>query len=108
MSEYRTAEVRGLPRLYWLPAQGHGNGYEATSWAVILDVRAGEVAEELLRALADQQVAAYTAPAGGLRHDTFRIWVGSDAYGAAEGVLLRVLPELIKRRGESLLYRDQV
>jgi len=96
-------EVRG--RLWWLPAEGFGNGLEDASWAPILDVDA-RVISALLAALREVNVPAFALPshsvAQRLRHAhglalSYRVWVGASRYSVAETTLLRVIPDLNRR-----------
>jgi hypothetical protein len=88
MSEYQHWNL--LPRAYWLPPHGHGNGCDATGWAPLADVPAA-LEVRLLRAFRAAGVAAYaaTVPSGELR-----VWVDSMRYGTAEDVLRHELLDL--------------
>ena len=99
----------GLPRLWWLPRGGHGNGLDDTAWAPFLDVPP-DVAAEVLAAFAAAGVPAYAAPApaGWYRRTSrraglpvSRVWVGTSAYGRAEDALMTVLPPLLPRARSS-------
>jgi hypothetical protein len=96
-----------LGRLWWLPANGQGNGLDDAAWAPLIDVTVTAV-QPLLAALRTAGVPAYAAPAPrvpsrpGLRAPAgagFRLWVGTSAYGRAEQALLTLLPNL--RGGDS-------
>jgi len=89
-------------RLWWLPANGRGNGLDDSAWAQIADVTAGDV-KPLLAAFRARRVPAYAAasPRARMRRGrraaaepTWRIWVGASAYGRAEQALLVALPSL--------------
>lgn len=80
-SEYERWHM--LPRAYWLPPHGHGNGLDASGWAPIADVPA-TLESQLLRAFQAANVAAYAAMA---RPGWLRLWVDSMRYGSAEDVL---------------------
>ena len=93
-------EVRG--RLWWLPAEGFGNGLEDASWAPILDVDA-RVISALLDALRQVNVPAFAAPSHSVAQRllrthgqalSYRVWVGASCYSVAETTLLRVMPGL--------------
>ncbi len=95
-------QAAGLGRLWWIPANGHGNGLDDTAWVPILDASA-ETAAFLLTAFCDRDVPAYGArasgsavPHGGPRtaEPECRLWVGASAYGRAEQALLSILPNL--------------
>jgi hypothetical protein len=119
------AQPRGLGRLWWLPANGEGNGLDDGAWAPIADVSAALVAP-LLAAFRAVGVPAYAAPAGrpltrpaptrrprhrtrasrsqvgqpqrrALAAEIYHIWVGTSAYGRAEEVLRIALPRLQRR-----------
>jgi len=92
-------------RLWWLPAEGFGNGLEDASWAPILDVDA-RVISALLDALRQANVPAFASPshsvAQRLRRTngqalSYRAWVGASRYSLAETTLLRVMPDLSRR-----------
>jgi hypothetical protein len=100
----RSVQQPGGPgRLWWLPANGHGNGLDDEAWAPIIDADA-DTARRLLTALRDLRIPAYAAPlpaARGVRHrarrpggPACRLWVGTSAYGRAEQALLTLLPNL--------------
>lgn len=48
--------LEGFDRLWWLPANGHGNGFEADAWVAMLDVADDETAEAILSALARYRI----------------------------------------------------
>ena len=92
-------------RLWWLPTEGFGNGLEDASWAPILDVDA-RVISAVLNVLREANVPAFASPsqsvAQRLRRTggqalSYRLWVGSSRYSAAEATLLRVLPDQNRR-----------
>jgi hypothetical protein len=92
----------GPGQLWWLPANGRGNGLDDDAWAPIVDTNA-DVVGRLLTALRHLQIPAYAAPltAHGVPHRArrapwprWRLWVGSSAYGRAEQALLAMLPNL--------------
>lgn len=76
-----------LPRAYWLPPHGHSNGLDAPAWAPIADIPTQDV-ELLLAALRVAGVPGYAAAVGppGKRR-SYRLWVASLRYSAAEEVL---------------------
>jgi hypothetical protein len=87
-------------RLWWLPAHGHGNGLDDQAWAPVLDVDAS-IMGPLLEALRAAGVPAYAAtdrPSQSMQGDwpTYRIWVGTSAYGRAEDTLITVMPALLR------------
>jgi hypothetical protein len=94
-----TAGYGPVPRAYWLPPHGYGNGLDAPSWAPIADVTAKDV-DVLLDALCEAQVPGYAAEVGppGSRRRV-RIWVASLCYSTAEDVLRTALQRL-NPRGE--------
>jgi len=89
-------------RLWWLPADGYGNGLEDTSWVPVLEI-SERIVPRLLGALRDAGVPGYAASArlatGRLvappgHPVSWRLWVGASAYGRAESVLLAAMPSL--------------
>lgn len=95
--------AKALPRLWWLPANGYGNGLDDSSWAPILDVRDQLVATAVLDVLGAAGAPAYGAPLSGEGlpgRRPWRVWVGASAHGRAEFALLAALPGLIERFGE--------
>ena len=91
-----------MGRRYWLPDHGYGNGLDDYAWAPLLDVDA-RILATLLEALAAAGVPGYAAPLrrGGRPPDapaglwpSYRLWVGTSAYGTAEDTLMAVLPRL--------------
>ncbi|PZF86077.1 hypothetical protein [Jiangella anatolica] len=108
-AEFRpVAAPATLGRLWWLPSHGYGNGLDDHAWAPVLDVDA-RVAMILLDAFRAAGVPAYTASLTPHTHAsrdgwaTYRIWVGSSAYGRAEDTLLAVMPGLIHRFGPEIV-----
>jgi hypothetical protein len=92
-------------RLWWLPADGRGNGLDDQAWAPVLEI-SEQVVPQLLSVLRDAGVPAYAAPArppgARLRDRTpapqaWRLWVGASTYGRAEGTLVAVMPRLARR-----------
>jgi hypothetical protein len=93
-----------LARLWWLPADGYGNGLGDSSWVPALEI-SGQVVPPVLSALRDAGVPGYAAPAGlaagGLRDRSGRpagwqLWVGASGYGRAEATLLAAMPCLAR------------
>lgn len=92
-------------RLWWLPANGEGNGLDDAGWAPIAEVHAALV-QPLLAAFRESCVPAYAAPAtprtraarraAGARRD-WQVYVGTSAYSRAEETLVTVLPGLLER-----------
>jgi hypothetical protein len=91
-------------RLWWLPADGHGNGLDDESWAPVLEV-SRQVVPTLLGVLRQAGVPAYVAPAGSARTrprevkgrpESYQLWVGASAYGRAERALITVMPYLAR------------
>jgi hypothetical protein len=99
-------------RLWWLPADGLGNGLDDDAWAPVLEV-SPQIMAALLWVLRQAGVPAYAAPARSvgarLRDDTrwpagYQLWVGASAYGEAEKALLTAMPYLARetaRHGDS-------
>jgi hypothetical protein len=54
------AQLHRVARLWWLPAGGFGNGLDDQAWAPALQV-SGQVVAQLLSALREADVPAYTA-----------------------------------------------
>jgi hypothetical protein len=87
-------------RLRWLPAHGYGNGLDDDAWAPALEVDA-RIMALLLEAFRAAGVPAYVATerpseAAGEAWPSYRIWVGTSAYGRAEDVLIEVMPALLR------------
>ena len=94
-------------RLWWLPANGYGNGLDDTSWVPVLEI-SERIVPRVLNALRDGGVPGYAAPArlaaGRLAASRLRtrsrqpaawqLWVGASGYGRAESVLLAAMPSL--------------
>lgn len=105
----RPVEWRGkVPRLWWLPPGGFGNGLDDDSWAPVLEISERTV-PKLLRELRLAGVPAYAAPAhsaaDALRAGSgvppgYMLWVGCSAYGEAEATLLAVMPSLARQAAE--------
>lgn len=87
-------------RLWWLPANGRGNGLDDDGWVAMLDLGDDELADEVLATLARAGVPAYAAPLFARDRGTTRIWVGASAHGRAEATLLATLPALLAGRGD--------
>lgn len=102
-SSYSVVHVGTLGRAFWLPPSGHGNEIPDTAWIPFLEVSCADAAEDLLLKLARYRVPAYAAPVRPSRPDSYRIWVGSSSYGTAVNLLMRLVPELISRRGGSAI-----
>lgn len=79
-----------LPRAFWLPPHGRGNGLDATGWAPIADLPA-QLEAGVLDALRAAGVAGYASAPGGRSAATggqvVRLWVDSMRYRTAEDVL---------------------
>jgi hypothetical protein len=91
---YSSAWSGRVPRSYWLPPGGIGNGLDAETWAVLIDADASELIL-LLDTLRDADIAAYAArlgrPGRGRSSSVFRIWVGTWTRSRAEDVIREVL-----------------
>jgi hypothetical protein len=99
-------------RLWWLPANGRGNGLDDSAWAPLLEL-SGDLVPAVLAALRGARVPAYAAPAHAApaaaasrrpRRATrpasaaaYRLWVGASGYSRAQDVLMTVLPALTRR-----------
>lgn len=102
-SESRPLEHAGQAgRLWWLPAEGQGNGLDDESWAPALEVSEW-VVPRVLSILRDAGVPAFAAPArtaaSRLRDRSgqpaaWRLWVGASRYGEAEAALLAAMPSV--------------
>ena len=93
-ASYPSSSWSGVPRSYWLPPGGIGNGLDAETWAVLIDADASELVL-LLDTLRDADIAAYAArlgrPGRTRPSSTFRIWVGTWTHSRAEDVIREVL-----------------
>ena len=95
------AHARQSGRLWWLPADGRGNGLDDDAWAPVLEI-SRQVVPALLEVLREAGVPAYAAPADTrLRSRTehpesYRLWVGASAYGEAERALITAMPYLAR------------
>jgi hypothetical protein len=103
----RPAEHSVRPgRLWWLPADGFGNGLDNAAWAPVLEI-SEQIVPDVLRTLANADVSRCAAPAQrdrSLRQETYRLWVDASAHGRAEEVLVAVMPRLTReaaRRADS-------
>jgi hypothetical protein len=106
------AQASRVGRLWWLPADGYGNGLDDTAWAPVLEI-SEQVVAEVLGELRNAGVPGYAAPAHSpgkrlrdrsRRPGTYRLWVGASAHGRAEEVLVAVMPRLAReaaRRADS-------
>lgn len=106
-AQLRLGQAGPLGRLWWLPANGRGNGLDDAAWAQIIEVGADAVAP-LLAAFRARGIPAYAAPAPrsarrrGLRAPAGPrcwLWAGVSAYGRAEQALLALLADT--RRGDA-------
>ena len=95
-------------RLWWLPADGYGNGLDDDAWAPILQV-SEQIVPALLGLLRLAGVPAYAAPArpagarlrDGQGHPaSYQLWVGASAYGEAETALITVMPDLTREAAQ--------
>jgi hypothetical protein len=91
-------------RLWWLPSGGYGNGLDDEAWAPVLEV-SQQIVSALLARLCEAGIPAYAAPARSAaarlrdrtgRPESYRLWVGASAYGAAEAALVVVMPYLAR------------
>lgn len=92
-------------RLWWLPGDGCGNGIDDDAWAPVLEV-VYQAVPVLLGILREAGVPAYAAPVrpvtarlkGGTpgEPESYRLYVGSSAYGEAEAALLAAMPLLTR------------
>jgi hypothetical protein len=91
---YSSSWSRRVPRSYWLPPGGIGNGLDAETWAVLIDADASELVL-LLDTLRDADIAAYAVRLDRLGRrrpsSVFRIWVGTWTHSRAEDVIREVL-----------------
>ena len=97
------SEPRG--RLWWLPADGCGNGIDDDAWAPVLEI-ACQAVPVLLAVLRDAGVPAYAAPVRPVsarlkdgppeESGCYRLYVGTSAYGEAETALLAAMPLLTR------------
>jgi len=90
--------------LWWLPPGGYGNGLDDEAWAPVLEI-SQRIVPELLALLGEAGVPAYAAPARSAaarlrdrtgRPESYRLWVGASAHGAAENALVVVMPYLAR------------
>jgi hypothetical protein len=83
-----------VPRSYWLPPGGIGNGPDAATWVVLIDTDASELVL-LLDTLRDADIAAYAVrldrPGRRRPLSVSRIWVGTWKHSRAEDVIREVL-----------------
>ncbi|WP_137121245.1 hypothetical protein [Segeticoccus rhizosphaerae] len=99
--ERPVADLSARDRLWWLPADGFGNGLDCDAWAPILEVDS-RMTSPVLNALREAGVPAYACPTTPPAHraancevpPTDRLWVGSHRYARAEDTLRRVIPTL--------------
>jgi hypothetical protein len=99
-------ERRG--RLWWLPADGCGNGLDDEAWAPILEV-SHQAVSALLDILREADIPAYAAPVrpalarlkepAQKQAEGYRLYIGTSAYGQAEAVLLAVMPLVTRNVG---------
>ena len=91
---YSSSWSQRAPGAYWLPAGGIGNGLDAETWAVLIDVDASEMIL-LLDTLRDADIAAYAARRDRLGRrmprSVFRIWVDTWTHARAEDVIREAL-----------------
>lgn len=102
-SSYSVVHLKGFARPFWLPPSGHGNGIPDIAWIPFLEVSCAGAADDLLSAFSRHRVPAYAAPVRASHPDSYRIWVGSSSYGTAVDLLVRIVPELISRRGSGVI-----
>lgn len=83
-----------MPRAYWLPFGGIGNGLDAQTWATLIDTNASELIL-LLDTLSEAGIPAYAARRDRvgrrISSSVFRIWVGTWAHARAEDVIREAL-----------------
>ncbi len=105
-SALQSVDLGPCARLWWLPAGGQGNDLDDTAWAPVLELCHRDV-PAVLAALRAGRVPAYAAPCESARsvpshqgpdRRSWRLWVGTSAYGTAEVVLLAVMPALVRHR----------
>lgn len=115
-SEHRITEAGVRHRLWWLPANGFGNGLDDASWAAVLDVDGPSTARLVLSRMFEAGVPAYAAPLPrlesvghpsgrrrGHHEPPVRVWVGATRYATAGDVLLEVIPRLILEHGAGVI-----
>lgn len=105
----RPAEQSARPgRLWWLPADGYGNGLDDDAWVPVLEV-SEQIVPDVLHAFASAGVPGYAAPARppgyrlrdrSRRPEAYRLWVGASAHGRAETVLVAVMPRLAREAAQ--------
>ena len=97
-------QLNRFSRLWWLPADGYGNGLDDRAWAPALQI-SERIVPQVLKVLRDAAVPAYVAPAReprprpnsrGQQPKSYQLWVGASAYGRAEAALLAVMPQLAR------------
>ncbi|WP_405135139.1 hypothetical protein [Nocardia sp. NBC_01388] len=81
----------------WVPSRGLSNGLNAHAWGILADLSESQV-YRVLFALTDAGIAGYVLP---VRATTklepsdpeivWRLWVGSQRYGAAQDLLMELL-----------------
>jgi len=85
---------RVMPRPYWLPFGGIGNGLDADTWVALVDADANEMIL-LLDTLREADIPAYAARLDRVGRripaSVFRIWVETWAHARAEDVIREVL-----------------
>jgi hypothetical protein len=102
------AHAGQLGRLWWLPADGYGNGLNDNAWAPVLEI-SRQIVPTLLDMLRQAGVPAYAAPArpasaqlreSGSQPEGYRLWVGASAYGEAETALISAMPYLARQAAQ--------
>jgi hypothetical protein len=101
-------ERRG--RLWWLPADGCGNGLDDDASAPVLEV-SHQTVPALLEILREADIPAYAAPIRPVlarlkepapeQAQGYRLYVGTSVYGEAEAVLLAEMPLLTRNAGKT-------
>jgi len=102
----QSTERRG--RLWWLPADGCGNGLDDGAWAPVLEV-SHQAVPALLEVLREAGIPAYAAPIrpalarlkeqAQKQAEGYRLYIGTSAYGRAEAVLLAAMPLVTRSVG---------
>ena len=93
-AQHISVSTSRFDRLWWLPADGRGNGLDDIGWAPLVDAADDTCAQLIMDDFARHGMPGYAARVRRRDRGVIRIWVGTSRWGSAVSRLMAILPAL--------------